>query len=100
QPSANDPSLPSHSEVALVDGHGRVINATDAKAFGALPADWRSRTAKHGAAVWYADGQDGERRVFSAAPAVSDDGFVLFFAQSPGLWAWGGANPPTGTRFP
>jgi two-component sensor histidine kinase len=100
QPSANDPSLPSHSEVALVDGRGRVINATDSKAFGALPADWRSRAAKQGSAVWYADGPDGQRRVFSAAPAVSDDVFVVLSARSPGLWSWARLNPLTGILFP
>jgi len=100
QPSTNDPSLPSHSEVALVDGHGRLINATEPMAFGALPADWRSRTAKRGAAVWYAEGQDGERRVFSAAPAVSDDVFVLLSARSPGLMSWARLNPLTGVLFP
>lgn len=100
QPSANDPSLPSHSEVALVDARGRVINATDPRAFGPLPADWRSRTAKRGAAVWYAEGQDGQRRVFSAAPAVSDDVFVLLSARSPGLLSWARLNPLTGILFP
>jgi two-component sensor histidine kinase len=100
QPSANDPSLPSHSEVALVDARGGVINATDARAFGALPPQWRSRTAKRGAAVWYAEGQDGQRRVFSAAPAVSDDVFLLLSARSPGLLSWARLNPLTGILFP
>ncbi|HKR89108.1 MAG TPA: sensor histidine kinase [Phenylobacterium sp.] len=100
QPSASDPTLPSHSEVALVDGRGRVINATNPKAFGALPADWRSRAAKQGAAVWYAVGPDGQRRVFSAAPAVSDDVFVVLSARSPGLLSWARLNPLTGILFP
>jgi two-component sensor histidine kinase len=86
--------------VALVDSRGRVINATDPKAFGALPADWRTRAAKQGAAVWYADGADGQRRVFSAAPAVGDDVFVLLSARSPGLWSWARLNPLTGILFP
>src|ERR1700741_2595501 len=61
QPSANDPVLPSYSEVALADFEGRLINATNPQAFGHLPADWRSLVKQNGSVVWYAIGQDGPR---------------------------------------
>ena len=51
QPSVSDPSLPSHSEVGLVDAQGRFINATSLAAFGALPGDWRRRVERGGSAV-------------------------------------------------
>jgi two-component sensor histidine kinase len=100
QPSVNDPSLPNHSEVALTDSEGRLINATNVQAFGQLPADWLAVARKHGAAVWYAEGHDGERRVYSVAPAVGDDVFVLLSAQAPGIWSWARLNPLTGILFP
>jgi two-component sensor histidine kinase len=100
QPSVNDPSLPSHSEVALVDAQGRFINATDLRAFGAPPRDWRRRVEKDGSTVWYAADQIGKRRVYSAAPAVGDDVFVLLSAASPGPLSWARLNPLTGIIFP
>jgi len=100
QPSIGDPSLPSHSEVALADAQGRFINATSLSAFGALPPDWRARMRRDGSAVWYATDQNGERRVYSAAPAVGDDVFVLLSARSPGILSWARLNPLTGVIFP
>jgi len=100
QPTANDPALPSQAEVALADFQGRLINATDPSAFTGLPADWRTRATTHGSAVWYGEGARGERRVYSAAPAVGDDVFVLLSARSPGLLSWERLNPLTGILFP
>lgn len=100
QPTANDPSLPSQAEVALADFQGRLINSTDPDAFGALPDDWRSRATSAGSTVWYGQGASGERRVYSAAPAVGDDVFVLLSARSPGLLSWARLNPLTGILFP
>ncbi len=100
QPSVSDPTLPSHSEVGLVDSQGRFINATNLAAFGALPTDWRRRIESDGSAIWYAVDQRGERRVYSAAPAVGDDVFVLLAAKSPGPLSWARLNPLTGVLFP
>jgi two-component sensor histidine kinase len=100
QPSTNDPTLPSHSEVALADARGRFINATNLAAFGALPADWRARVERDGSAIWYATDERGVRRVYSAAPAVGDDVFVLLSARSPGIISWARLNPLTGVIFP
>jgi two-component sensor histidine kinase len=100
QPTEDDPSLPSQAEVALADFQGRLINSTDPTAFGALPDDWRSRATTRGSIVWYGEGADGLRRVYSAAPAVGDDVFVLLSARSPGLLSWSRLNPLTGILFP
>jgi len=100
QPSANDPSLPSHSEVALADFQGGLINATNIQAFGELPEGWRGRTKATGSAIWYAVGRDGERRVYSAAPVVRNDVFVVLSARAPGLLSWARLNPLTGVLFP
>jgi two-component sensor histidine kinase len=100
QPAIADATLPSHSEVALVDAQGRFINATDQQAFGALPAAWRSQIERDGEIVWYALDQRGGRRVYSAAPVVGGDVFVLLSAASPGLISWARLNPLTGIIFP
>jgi two-component sensor histidine kinase len=100
RPSITDPSLPSHSEVALVDAQGRFINATNLQAFDAPPADWRRRVERYGSAVWYAVDPRGARRVYSAAPAVGGDVFVVLSAASPSLLSWARLNPLTGIVFP
>jgi len=100
QPRAHDPALPSQSEVALVDPRGQLINATDLKAFGPLPDGWRERVTRGGSDVWYANGADGQRRVYAAAPAVGDDVFVLLGAKAPSLLSWARLNPLTGILFP
>ncbi|RAK57697.1 sensor histidine kinase [Phenylobacterium deserti] len=100
QPSTTDPSLPRGAEVALVDPAGRYINSTNTSAFPGLPGDWRARIGKSGSAVWYADDRNGERRVFSAAPVVRDDVYVVLSARSPGVLSWARLNPLTGILFP
>jgi two-component sensor histidine kinase len=100
QPSVKDPSLPSHSEVALVDATGHFINATSASAFGPIPRDWRERIRRDGSLVWYGDDAQGQRRVYSAAPSVGDDVYVLLSANAPGPLSWARLNPLTGVIFP
>ena len=51
RPSVNDPSLPSNSEVALVDPSGHIINVTSAAAFGPIPRDWRERMCTDGSST-------------------------------------------------
>jgi two-component sensor histidine kinase len=103
EPSVTDPTLPAHSDVALVDSAGRYISETQAAAFPAvLPANWRSQVVHHGAYVWYGDDQalGGERRVYSAAPVAGDEVYVVLSARSPGLISWAWLNPLSGILFP
>jgi two-component sensor histidine kinase len=100
QPSLTDPSLPGRAEVALVDPAGHYISATDPRAFPRLPDNWRAQAQKKGSLVWYGRDADGERRVYSAAPVVGDDVFVVLGARSPGLLSWARLNPLTGVLFP
>jgi two-component sensor histidine kinase len=100
QPAVNDPSLPKHSDVALVDQAGHYINTTDAGAFPALPEGWRAKSQAQGSLVWYGHDAHGARRVYSAAPVVRDDVFVVLSSVSPGLWSWARLNPLTAVLFP
>jgi two-component sensor histidine kinase len=100
QPSSADPSLPRDSEVALIDQAGHFINATRLEAFRALPAGWRDRVKAQGAKVWYGEDGRGERRIYSAAPVVGEDVYVVLSAASPGLLSWARLNPLTGILFP
>lgn len=100
QPQVSDPSLPKGAEVGLVEKTGNYITFTDAGAFPRLPADWRAKVEARGTLVWYGkDGRD-RRRVYSAAPVVGEEVYVVLSAQSPGLLSWARLNPLTGIAFP
>ena len=100
QPSASDPTLPAHAQVALVDSSGRYISETDGKAFPALPAGWRDQIRTNGALVWYGADARAQRRVYSAAPVAGDEVYVVLAAQSPGILSWAWLNPLSGILFP
>ena len=99
-PRTADRSLPEEAEVALADGEGTYINATDKEAFPELPVDWRAKALKKGSMVWYDRDQRGDRRVYSAAPLVGDELFVILSARSGGLFSWATLNPLTSIVFP
>jgi two-component sensor histidine kinase len=100
QPQVTDPSLPKGAEVGLVEKTGRYITMTDAGAFPRLPTDWRAKVEAQGALVWYGQDARGRRRVYSAAPVVGDEVYVVLSAASPGLLSWARLNPLTGIVFP
>jgi len=99
-PRTADRSLPDQSEVALADGEGSFINATDKEAFPNLPENWREEARRKGSLVWYAKDLRGERRVYSAAPLVGDQLYVILSAPSRGIFSWATLNPLTGIAFP
>ncbi|MFN3520960.1 MAG: sensor histidine kinase [Phenylobacterium sp.] len=100
KPRTADPSLPADAQFALVDAKGAFLGATDPGAFPRLPANWRADIAAKGSGVWYADDPAGNRRIYSGAPLLGDDVFVIVSAQSPGLFSWARLNPLTGLIFP
>jgi two-component sensor histidine kinase len=99
QPSVNDPSLPKGADVALVEQTGHYITTTNPQAFPALPRDWRAKVRARGSLVWYGEGVGG-RRVYSAAPVVGDEVYVVLAAPSPSVISWARLNPLTGIAFP
>jgi two-component sensor histidine kinase len=100
QPQASDPSLPKGAEVGLVEKTGRYITTTDATAVPALPGDWRAKVEARGTLVWYGQDSQGRRRVYSAAPVVGDEVYVVLSAPSPGILSWARLNPLSGIFFP
>lgn len=98
-PPTTDRSLPSGAEVALANSAGAYLTATSPAAFPALPADWRAK-ADQGGSFWYDRDRNRDRRVFSAAPLVSDDLYVVLSAPSKGLFSWETFNPLSGLALP
>ncbi len=99
-PRTLDRSLPADSEVGLVEADGSYVNATDHEAFPVLPVNWRREVTEDGSLVWYDRARGGEKRVYSAAPLVGDDLYVILSAPSRGLFSWATLNPLTGIAFP
>jgi len=99
RPEITGRALPANADVALVDGRGKVLIVTDARAFPPIPPDWlvRSQTGE-GALVTARGAKDGER-VFSIAPLVGDV-YVVLSAPSRGLLSSAWLDPLSGLVFP
>lgn len=100
QPRMNDPSLPRGAEVGLAEKTGRYITVTNARAFPQLPPDWRAQVTARGSLVWFGQDSSGQSRVYSAAPLVGDEVYVVLSAPSPGVWSWARLNPLTSIALP
>jgi two-component sensor histidine kinase len=101
EPAVSDPALPAQSDVALADAAGRYLSETAARSFPrALPHAWRAQVRRNGAYVWYGSDAVGQWRVFSVAPVVGDEVFVVLSARSPGILSWAWLNPFSGIVFP
>jgi two-component sensor histidine kinase len=100
RPEKADRSLPDGSEVALADSQGRYLSTTRAEVFppsvaGRLTVDGRSK-----ANLWLGRDQRGVWRVFSSAPLVGDDVYVILSAPSRDLVSWAWVNPLTALALP
>ena len=100
QPQLSDPSLPRGAEVGLADAAGGYITMTRPRAFPKLPVDWKAQVGVRGSLVWYGQDATGQGRVYSAAPLVGDEIFVVLSAQSQGVLSWARLNPLTSIAFP
>jgi two-component sensor histidine kinase len=96
QPDVADPSLPEGSEAALTDAEGRILTATDMKAFaleGREPLrGWVERSRASGSSIFEGD-SDGRHRVFAGSALAGRDVYALLSAPAPGLLSWARLNP-------
>ncbi len=93
RPGQGQGALPPGAEVAVADGSGHILNATHADAFGAPPPARLVEARRNGSAWFYARDGQGHRRLFSAAPLVQDDAFVILSASTQGVFSWARLNP-------
>ncbi len=95
-----DPSLPPHSQVAIVDGQGHYLSSTDPRGF---PPGGRAPTARlsgNRLLPWVAKDGRGTTRVFTAAPLVGAEVWVLLSAPTQGVVAWAWLNPISALVLP
>ncbi|HEX6860377.1 MAG TPA: sensor histidine kinase [Caulobacteraceae bacterium] len=100
RPEMTDRTLPQDAEVAVVDRQGHYLSVTDREAFPGDVAPWVRRAADEGGFVGYATDAHNKRRVYSAAPLVRRDVFVILSAPARSLFSWAWLNPLSGIVFP
>ncbi len=92
RPELTDSALPPASEVALTDASGRYLSTTRQSAFPDGLGDRLAGPASGGSSLWFGNDRVGALRVFSAAPLVGRDVFVVLSAPSKRLVAWAWLN--------
>ena len=100
RPELQDRSLPAGAQVAVVDGEGQVLSVTDSAAFPSSIRSWITRVDAKGSFLGYGLDRHGVRRVYSAAPLVGNDLFVVLSAPSAGLFSTALLDPLSGIVFP
>ncbi|HEY7853254.1 MAG TPA: sensor histidine kinase [Caulobacteraceae bacterium] len=93
RPEILDRSLPQQSEVAITDAAGRLLSTTRA---GAFPIDVASHLvgpARSGSLLWVESDRRGEPRVYSSAPLVGREVYVVLSAPMQGVVSWAAINP-------
>ena len=99
QPARPGPEAPAHSEVAITDATGRVISSTDLSAFPGNLGDRLTGSGSTSATLWTGKSRVGASRVFTSAPLVGHDVFVLISApNAPLSWTW--INPISAIALP
>jgi len=92
RPTLADPSLPQDTEVALANGRGHFLFATQADAFTPPPPTFPSQATWRRSMIYYGKDAHGQSRVFSAAP-LSGDLYVVLSTPREGLLSWARLNP-------
>ncbi len=104
QPDVDDPSLPEGSEAALTDGEGRLLTASDVRAFtlsgGESLNGWVGRARSGASGIFEADDAMGRHRVYAGAALAGRDVYALLSAPAPGLWSWARLNPVAALLVP
>jgi two-component sensor histidine kinase len=99
RPDLEDRSLPSGTQVALADQHGRFLNPSDSKSFGPPPPKSVALAPQGRSVIYYGLDGSGARRVYTAARLVGDV-FVILSAPAPGVFSWARLNPLSSLLLP
>ncbi|WP_426029191.1 sensor histidine kinase [Brevundimonas sp. TWP2-3-4b2] len=104
QPDVDDPSLPEGSQAALTDGEGRLLTASDVRAFtlsgGESLNGWVGRARSGASGIFEADDAMSRHRVYAGAALAGRDVYALLSAPAPGLWSWARLNPVAALLVP
>jgi two-component sensor histidine kinase len=100
RPQTIDRSLPAASQVAITDAAGRILSTTSA---GAFPKDLGGHLIQSTAddsLMWLETDPHGAERVFTSAPLIGQETFVVLSAPSPNAFSWAVFNPISAIILP
>ena len=98
KPDLSDPTLPLGTAVGVIGGDAAYLVQTDAHAFAAPPAGWRSVGPK--GELFTARDRGGALRDFALAPLLNNEAYVVLSAPAPGLFYWARLNPFSSIVYP
>ncbi|HZK98977.1 MAG TPA: sensor histidine kinase [Caulobacteraceae bacterium] len=100
RPVKADRSIPAGAEVAITDAEGRYLSTTSAAAFPVSLAGRLAGSAREGPSLWRENDLTGALRVYSSAPLVGQDVYVLLSAPAHGVVFWALVNPVSAVALP
>jgi two-component sensor histidine kinase len=92
RPDVSDPTLPSDTEVALIDDRNKIVATTNAKAFAPPPKGWVGSAVAPGGLIFTAELPGKEKRIEVVAPLIGEDLFVMLSAPAPRFLSWARLN--------
>ncbi len=92
RPDLSDPTLATGAELGLMDGAGRLLAATNSRAFAMPPKNWIGAALSPDGLLYSGHDKDGRARVQALSPLVGDDLFVVLSAPAPGVLSWARLN--------
>ncbi len=100
RPAVADPTLSKSTEVALLDGQGRMAASTNARAFAPPQPGWAAQAATSDGYLFTGKDGFGASRVQVIAPLVDHDLFVMLSAPAPRFLSWARLNAIYNIVFP
>jgi two-component sensor histidine kinase len=100
RPETLDRSLPSKSQVAITDGAGRILSTTGVNTFPTNLASHLVGEARAGSQMWFEVDRKGEQRVFSSAPLVGQEVYVVLSAPAENVVSFAVFNPVSAILLP
>lgn len=100
RPRPNDASLPAGSEMALINGQGRWLSASDPAAFPASVVERFQGPTHETSQLWIQTDRQGRDRLLATTPLVGHDMFAAISAPDPGLLTWAWVNPVSALALP
>ncbi|MGZ8362614.1 MAG: sensor histidine kinase, partial [Caulobacteraceae bacterium] len=89
---ATDRTMPKDTQVAVVNREGRLLTETRPGAFAAPPPGFAAKATRDHSLLYYGRSKGGSERVFSLAPLLEDQVFVVLSAPAPNPLSWARLN--------
>jgi two-component sensor histidine kinase len=100
RPQTLDRFLPATSQVAITDAAGHILSATNPPAFPNNLGGHLSHGSADDSQMWLETDRGGGERIFTSAPLVDSEAYVVLSAPSRGALSWAEFNPVSAIVLP